>query len=77
MQTCIVNVDKRHAFVKMLSRSDAMTAKEGMERYKSTEMQLRVSPSPLFPLKAPFRPRKFSVTDLHNLDSLGCRVWAP
>lgn len=44
MQTCIVNVDKRHAFVKMLSRTDAMTAKEGMERYKSAEMQLRVSP---------------------------------
>lgn len=41
VQTCIVNVDKRHAFVKMLSRSDAMTAKEGMERYKSAEMQLR------------------------------------
>ncbi|CAD6590322.1 MAG: hypothetical protein ASARMPREDX12_004254 [Alectoria sarmentosa] len=41
VQTCIVNVDKRHAFVKMLSRSDAVTAKEGMERYKSAEMQLR------------------------------------
>lgn len=41
VQTCIVNVDKRHAFVKMLSRSEAMTAKEGMERYKSAEMQLR------------------------------------
>ena len=43
VQTCIVNVDKRHAFVKMISRSDAVTAKEGMERYKSAEMQLRVS----------------------------------
>lgn len=43
VQTCIVNVDKRHAFVKMITRADAMTAKEGMERYKSTEMQLRVS----------------------------------
>ena len=43
VQTCIVNTDKRHAFVKMLSRNDAMAAKEGMERYKSTEMQLRVS----------------------------------
>lgn len=48
MQTCIVNVDKRHAFVKMISRSDAVTAKEGMERYKSAEMQLRVSLSSLF-----------------------------
>lgn len=44
VQTCIVNVDKRHAFVKMLTRADAMQAKDGMERYKSQEMQLRVSP---------------------------------
>ena len=43
VQTCIVNTDKRHAFVKMLSRTDAMAAKMGMESYKSTEMQLRVS----------------------------------
>lgn len=38
-----MNVDKRHAFVKMLTRGDAMSAKDGMERYKSDEMQLRVS----------------------------------
>ena len=52
VQTCIVNVDKRHAFVKMLTRTDAMAAKEGMERYKSTEMQLRVSElfAAIFPL---------------------------
>ena len=43
VQTCIVNVDKRHAFVKMLTRDDAVRAKEGMERYRSQEMQLRVS----------------------------------
>ena len=43
VQTCIVNTDKRHAFVKMITRQDAMRAKEGMERFKSTEMQLRVS----------------------------------
>lgn len=43
VQTCIVNVDKRHAFVKMLTRREAMVAKEGMERYKSADMQLRVS----------------------------------
>lgn len=42
VQTCIVNVEKRHAFVKMLTRAEAMIAKEGMERYKSSEMQLRV-----------------------------------
>ncbi|MCJ1306116.1 hypothetical protein MMC08_008934, partial [Hypocenomyce scalaris] len=41
VQTCIVNVDKRHAFVKMITRRDAMAAKDGMERYKSPEMQLR------------------------------------
>lgn len=42
VQTCIVNVEKRHAFVKMLTRGEAVIAKEGMERYKSSEMQLRV-----------------------------------
>ena len=43
VQTCIVNVDKRHAFVKMLTRVDAQRAKDGMETFKSTDMQLRVS----------------------------------
>ena len=42
VQTCIVNVDKRHAFVKMVTRDEAMAAKDGMEHYKSTDMQLRV-----------------------------------
>ncbi|MCJ1387263.1 hypothetical protein MMC18_000103 [Xylographa bjoerkii] len=41
VQTCIVNVDKRHAFVKMITRDEAMRAKEGMEHYKSPDMQLR------------------------------------
>ncbi|KAI1844158.1 hypothetical protein JX266_009642 [Neoarthrinium moseri] len=31
VQTCIVNKDKRHAFVKMLTRRDAVAAKEAME----------------------------------------------
>jgi protein NRD1 len=31
VQTCIVNQDKRHAFVKMLTRPDAVAAKEGMD----------------------------------------------
>lgn len=31
VQTCIVNSDKRHAFVKMLTRPDAVHAKEGMD----------------------------------------------
>ncbi|KAL8693089.1 MAG: hypothetical protein Q9218_002013 [Villophora microphyllina] len=41
VQTCIVNVEKRHAFVKMVSRQDAQKARDGMERYKSPDMQLR------------------------------------
>lgn len=43
VQTCIVNVDKRHAFVKMLTRVDAKRARDGMEVFKSPDMQLRVS----------------------------------
>lgn len=43
VQTCIVNVDKRHAFIKMISRQDAVSARDGMESYKSGDMQLRVS----------------------------------
>ncbi|KAF2156186.1 hypothetical protein K461DRAFT_275300 [Myriangium duriaei CBS 260.36] len=31
VQTCIANPDKRHAFVKMCTRADAVAAKEGME----------------------------------------------
>ncbi|KAI1781059.1 hypothetical protein F4818DRAFT_397671 [Hypoxylon cercidicola] len=31
VQTCIVNKDKRHAFVKMITRRDAVQAKEAME----------------------------------------------
>ncbi|KAF2865568.1 hypothetical protein BDV95DRAFT_586047 [Massariosphaeria phaeospora] len=31
VQTCIVNQDKRHAFVKMVNRRDAISAKEGMD----------------------------------------------
>ncbi|KAF2119170.1 hypothetical protein BDV96DRAFT_569155 [Lophiotrema nucula] len=31
VQTCIVNQDKRHAFVKMVNRPDAVSAKHGMD----------------------------------------------
>lgn len=41
VQTCIVNIDKRHAFIKMISRRDAVNAREGMESHRSGEMQLR------------------------------------
>ena len=42
VQTCIVNVDKRHAFVKMLYRKDAVVARAAMEEYKDGNNQLRV-----------------------------------
>jgi len=42
VQTCIVNVDKRHAFVKMINRRDAERARDGMEEYKTGDTQLRV-----------------------------------
>ena len=42
VQTCIVNVDKRHAFVKMLYRKDAVVARTAMEEYKDGNNQLRV-----------------------------------
>lgn len=51
VQTCIVNTDKRHAFVKMVDRKDAVAARDGMEQYKSGDMQLRVpTPPPRPPL---------------------------
>lgn len=46
MQTCIVNKDKRHAFVKMFYRKDAERAKTGMEEARNQEFQLRVRPPP-------------------------------
>jgi protein NRD1 len=42
VQSCIVNQDKRHAFIKMLTREDAVKAKAGMETYKTDNMTLRV-----------------------------------
>lgn len=41
VQTCIVNKDKRHAFVKMYTRRDAVTAKAGMEPSRTPDAQLR------------------------------------
>lgn len=43
VQTCIVNIDKRHAFVKMINRQDAEKARTGMEEYKIGDTHLRVS----------------------------------
>lgn len=39
VQTCIVNQDKRHAFVKMLTRPDAVAAKEGMDSLQDPSAQ--------------------------------------
>jgi len=64
VQTCIVNTDKRHAFVKMITRDEAVRAKEGMEHYKSPEMQLRVRSVISFIL---IYSSKFSSTDSHRL----------
>jgi protein NRD1 len=44
VQTCIVNKDKRHAFVKMYYRKDAVKAKEGMDEHRNADLPLRVSP---------------------------------
>ncbi|KAJ0124905.1 hypothetical protein J7T55_006248 [Diaporthe amygdali] len=41
VQTCIVNKEKRHAFVKMYSRKDAVNAKEAMDSGRSPDAQLR------------------------------------
>ncbi|KAB8303696.1 hypothetical protein EYC80_005082 [Monilinia laxa] len=41
VQTCIVNKEKRHAFVKMVSREHALNAKEAMEKNRSPDSSLR------------------------------------
>lgn len=46
VQTCIVNKDKRHAFVKMLTRKDAEAAKTNMEDNRHLDVPLRVSHYP-------------------------------
>lgn len=46
VQTCIVNKDKRHAFVKMYWRKDAVRAKEAMEHNRDHDLPLRVSLCP-------------------------------
>ncbi|KAL5115810.1 hypothetical protein ACEQ8H_006305 [Pleosporales sp. CAS-2024a] len=41
VQTCIVNLEKRHAFVKMLTRPDAVHAKEGMDNLQDPAAQAK------------------------------------
>lgn len=42
VQTCIVNPERRHAFVKMLTRAEAVTAKKGMDNVTDSEVTSRV-----------------------------------
>lgn len=42
VQTCIVNKDKRHAFVKMYYRKAAEIARNAMEENRTPDLQLRV-----------------------------------
>lgn len=39
VQTCIVNLEKRHAFVKMMTRPDAVHAKQGMDNLQDPVAQ--------------------------------------
>lgn len=71
VQTCIVNVDKRHAFIKMLSRQDAVAARAGMESYRAGDMQLRVSGLIVFSFSLSQVP---CLTRRESTDSLGCRI---
>lgn len=48
VQTCIVNRDKRHAFVKMISRRDAVSAKDAMEANRGPDSSLRVRHRPQY-----------------------------
>ena len=68
VQTCIVNIDKRHAFVKMIDRKDAIKARDGMEQYKAGDMQLRVS------FDVGSRAKKCLTNP--TLDPMGRRLWS-
>lgn len=49
VQSCIVNQEKRHAFIKMLTRDDAVKARAGMETYRAENMTIRVCNWPSIP----------------------------
>lgn len=70
VQTCIVNIDKRHAFIKMISRNDAISARDGMESYRAGDMQLRVS-------LTSFGFFSCSILTHNCTDSMGCRIRSP
>lgn len=66
VQTCIVNKDKRHAFVKMLTRKDAVSAKEATEDSRKLELPLRVGTTNRLDM---FEHRLTMTTD-----SMGCWI---
>ena len=60
VQTCIVNHDKRHAFVKMVNREDAVAAKNGMDHAHDSETTAKARQ-----VSRAIRPRfLFAVTNL-------------
>jgi hypothetical protein len=67
VQTCIVNKEKRHAFVKMITRKDSQAAKDGMERNRTPDSQLRVGhlsfPTPIAVANLPYRQDGVLVSD--------------
>lgn len=65
VQTCIVNKDKRHAFVKMITRKDAVAAKEAMEN-----SQYRVSRDVNAKHMTP------QLTMATAVDQMGCWFWS-
>ena len=69
VQTCIVNKEKRHAFVKMISRADAVSAKEAMEKNRTPDSQLRVC--------SVIDNPSFMIQKLTSTDTMGCRIWTP
>ena len=52
VQTCIVNQDKRHAFVKMMTRPDAVAAKEGMDNLQDPAAQSKARQVRFYPRHA-------------------------
>jgi hypothetical protein len=69
VQTCIVNKEKRHAFVKMISRADAVSARDAMEKNRAPDSALRVCPM----IESPY----LLIYKLTPTDTMGCRFWAP
>lgn len=59
MQSVIINKEKRHAFVKMLTRELAIEAKRTMGEYKSGGLALRVSHQSRNPLPCALLPTSF------------------